>query len=120
MDTLLPGVDPDLVRPVMRAAEQAFQEVRLRAKVLQVATDGQQVRVTVDTPEGPREERCDRVLVAVGRAPDCADLGLEHTTVERDERGFIKVNAQQRTADPAICAIGDVVGGALLAHKAAK
>jgi len=123
MDTLLPGVDADLVRPVQRSAEQAFQEVRLRAKVLTMATSGQQIRVTMEAAEAPggsREERYDRVLVAVGRAPNCDDLGLEHTKVERDERGFIKVNAHQQTADPALYAIGDVVGGALLAHKASK
>jgi dihydrolipoamide dehydrogenase len=119
-DTLLPGVDADLVRPVMRAAEQAFQAVRLRTKVLAMAAGGDQVRATCDTPEGPREERYDRVLVAVGRAPNCGELGLERTQVQRDERGFIRVDARQRTADPAIYAIGDAVGAPLLAHKAAR
>lgn len=123
MDALLTGVDADLVRPVLRYVEQAFQEVRLRTKVATMAPSGKRIRVTMDAPDTPgraREELYDRVLVAVGRAPNCDNLGLEHTAVERDERGFIKVNAQQRTADPAIYAIGDVVGGALLAHKASK
>jgi len=56
----------------------------------------------------------------VGRVPRCHDLGLENTKVEQDERGFIKVNDKQETADPAIMAIGDVAGGVLLAHKASK
>ena len=122
-DALLPGVDPDLVRPVRRAAEQVFQEIRLGAKVGQLAASGEQIRVAMDGPEAPggaREERYDRVLVAVGRAPNCDDLGLERTMVERDERGFIKVDAARRTADPAIYAIGDVIGGPLLAHKASN
>jgi dihydrolipoamide dehydrogenase len=60
------------------------------------------------------------VLVSVGRVPRCRDLGLENTKVEQDDRGFIKVNDKQETADPAILAIGDIAGGVLLAHKATK
>ena len=60
------------------------------------------------------------MLVAVGRVPNCDDLGLENTRVTRYEKGFIKVNARQETSDPEIFAAGDVTGGALLAHKAAK
>jgi dihydrolipoamide dehydrogenase len=67
-----------------------------------------------------REELYDRVLVAVGRVPNCANLGLENTQVARDDRGFIRVGPDRRTTDPALYAIGDVAGGALLAHKAAK
>ncbi len=60
------------------------------------------------------------VLVSVGRSPNCTDLGLESTKVALDEKGFIKVNAQQQTADPTIFAIGDCAGGLLLAHKASR
>jgi dihydrolipoamide dehydrogenase len=56
----------------------------------------------------------------VGRVPHCRNLGLENTKVEQDERGFIKVNDRQETADPALLAIGDIAGGVLLAHKASK
>ncbi|MBI1994442.1 MAG: FAD-dependent oxidoreductase, partial [Deltaproteobacteria bacterium] len=59
-------------------------------------------------------------LVSVGRLPNCKDLGLENTKVALDEKGFIRVNGHRQTSDPAIYAIGDVAGGALLAHKAAK
>jgi dihydrolipoamide dehydrogenase len=58
--------------------------------------------------------------VSVGRVPNGEDLGLENTRVERDEKGFIKVNEKQQTADPCLYAIGDIAGGALLAHKATK
>jgi len=58
--------------------------------------------------------------VSVGRVPNCDDLGLESTEVQRDEKGFIKVNQQQQTNDPSIYAIGDCVGGVLLAHKASR
>ncbi len=66
------------------------------------------------------EELYDRVLVSVGRSPNCADLGLDSTSVQLDSNGFIKVNRNQQTDDPYIYAIGDVCGGALLAHKAAR
>jgi len=52
--------------------------------------------------------------------PNCNDLGLENTKVARDDKGFIKVNASQETTDPNVFAVGDVAGGALLAHKAAR
>ena len=60
------------------------------------------------------------MLVAVGRVPNSADLGLENTKVEQDENGFVKVNEHQQTDDPSIYAIGDIAGGILLAHKAHK
>ncbi len=58
--------------------------------------------------------------MVVGRAPNTTDIGLENTKVQKDEKGYIKVDERQRTADPAIFAIGDVAGGVLLAHKATK
>ena len=58
--------------------------------------------------------------LAVGRVPNCEDLGLENTRVTRDDKGFIKVNEKQQTDDPGIYAIGDAVGGVMLAHKASR
>lgn len=120
LDSLLLGADSDLVRPVARYAQEAFKEVRLKTKVLKLATSGKQIKVTMESEKQRTEELYDRVLVSVGRAPNCKDLGLENTKVETDDQGFIKVNEQRRTGDPAIYAIGDVAGGALLAHKAAR
>src|SRR5216684_3884852 len=120
LDSILAGADPDLVRPVMRYAEKAFKEIRLKTKVAAMATSGKQIRVTMDDGTKAREELYDRVLVSVGRVPNCSDLGLENTKVELDEKGFIKVNARQETADPSILAIGDIAGGVMLAHKASK
>ena len=120
LGAILAGVDADLARPVVRYAQQAFKDVRLNTKVLKMATSGKRIKVTFAVDKGEKDELYDRVLVAVGRSPNCQNLGLEHTKVTRDEKGFIQVNAQQQTGDPAIYAIGDVVGGAMLAHKAAK
>jgi len=120
LPSVLAGADADLARPVLKYTQKAFKEVRVRAKVLKMATAGRQIRVVSETDGQQREELYDRVLVSVGRAPNTTDLGLEQTQVTRDEKGYIEVDAQQRTSDPRIYAIGDVVGGALLAHKASR
>jgi dihydrolipoamide dehydrogenase len=120
LPSILTGVDPDLIRPVARAAQKAFKEIRVNTKVLKMATSGKQIKVTMEIDRQPREELYDRVLVSVGRVPNLADLGLENTKVTKDDKGFIHCNAQQQTEDPNIYAIGDVNGGVLLAHRAAK
>jgi dihydrolipoamide dehydrogenase len=121
LDTILAGADPDLVRPVFKYAEKAFQEVRLKTKVLKMATVGKQIKVNSENADGQKkEELYDRVLVSVGRVPNCGDIGLENTKAQRDDKGFIKVNEKLQTGDPNIYAIGDVVGGYMLAHKASK
>ena len=120
LSSILLGADADLVRPVARYAEKAFREVRLNTKVLRMATASRQIKVAMEDQKQKLEELYDRVLVSVGRVPNCADLGLENTKVSRDDKGFIKVNPQLQTTDPAIFAIGDVAGGVLLAHKAFK
>lgn len=120
LDAILAGSDPDLARPVAAYAQKNFREVRVKTKVLKMATKGKQIKVDMDMGGKKIEELYDRVLVAVGRTPNTKDLGLKHTKVTLDEKGFIKVNAQQQTDDASISAIGDVCGGLLLAHKAAK
>ena len=118
--SILMGADADLVRYVQRYAEKAFKEVRVKTKVVSMATAGKQIKVVMEKDGQKLEELYDRVLVSVGRVPNHADLGLENTKVTKDDRGFIKVNEKQQTNDPAIYAIGDVTGGALLAHKASR
>jgi dihydrolipoyl dehydrogenase len=120
LPSILTGVDADLVRPVARAAQKAFKEIRVNTKVQKMATAGKQIKVTLEIDKQPREELYDRVLVSVGRVPNLADLGLENTKVAKDDKGFIRCNAQQQTDDPNIYAIGDANGGTLLAHRASK
>jgi dihydrolipoamide dehydrogenase len=120
MDTLLAGSDPDLAKPVVNAAQKKFKSIRFKAKVASMSTVGKQIRVVIEHDGQKIDELYDRVLVAVGRRPMDTDLGLENTRVQRDEKGFIKVDASLRTDDPAIYAIGDIAGGLLLAHKASK
>jgi dihydrolipoamide dehydrogenase len=120
LDNILAGADPDLARPVVVNAKKSFKEIRLKARVGKMATVGKQIKVEMEYNGEKLTELYDRVLVAVGRVPNSADLGLENTKVELDEKGFVKVNQHQQTADPSIYAIGDIAGGILLAHKAHK
>lgn len=120
LDSILSGADPDLVRPVLKYAQKNFKELRVKTKVTHMSTVGKQIKVMVENEAGKNEELYDRVLVSVGRSANCADLGLENTKVSRDEKGFITINPQQQTSDPNIYAIGDVAGGVMLAHKAAR
>ena len=120
LDAILAGADPDLARPVVKYAEKSFSEVRLKTKVVKMATVGKQIKVTTEKDGAQKEELFDRVLVSVGRVPNAEDLGLENAGIERDERGFIKVTPQQQTNIPGVYAIGDIAGGLMLAHKASR
>jgi dihydrolipoamide dehydrogenase len=120
LDAILAGADPDLARPVVQNAKKSFKEIRLKARVGKMSTAGKQIKVESEYNGQKLTELYDRVLVAVGRVPNSADLGLENTKVVLDEKGFVKVNHHQQTDDPSIYAIGDIAGGILLAHKAHK
>ncbi|MBF0424635.1 MAG: dihydrolipoyl dehydrogenase [Magnetococcales bacterium] len=116
---LLPGADRDLVRMVIKRLQPQFQEVLVQARVVALVDTGEGVRATLEDAQGQRrEESYHRVLMAVGRRPNSEELGLEKTTVEV-VRGFVQVDSQMRTRNPNIWAIGDLVGGPMLAHKAA-
>ena len=118
-DGLLPGADRDLVRYVAKPLEQQFEAIMLNTKVTDLAEVSDGIQVTLAGPEGTAAPQVyDKVLVAIGRRPNATGLGLQNTNVVINERGFIDVNAQLRTAEANIYAIGDVVGEPMLAHKA--
>ena len=112
---LLPGADRDLVNILARRLESVFDAIMLDTRVTGMTADSDAIRVSID---GADDARFDKVLVAVGRRPNSDIPGLETTGVELDDRGFIKVDAQRRTAVASLFAIGDVVGEPMLAHKA--
>jgi dihydrolipoamide dehydrogenase len=116
-ESLLPGVDRDLVSVLAKRMEGVLHAILLKTKVadMKEETGGIQVRFE-GTEEG--EQVFEKVLVAVGRKPNSTIPGIEHTQVEVNKRGFIQVDPQRRTADSAIFAIGDVAGEPMLAHKA--
>ncbi len=116
---LLPGADRDLVLPLHKRMEKIFDSILLNTTVAAVKEEPNGIRVTFDGPEvKEREKVFDKVLVSVGRKPNSEIPGLEKTQVKVGQRGFIQVNKQLQTDDPAIYAIGDVVGEPMLAHKA--
>jgi dihydrolipoamide dehydrogenase len=115
---LLPGVDPELVAPLRRRLAGRFREIRLSTRVASARETPGGVAVALEGGDGPATVEVDQVLVAVGRRPNTADLGLEQTAVRVDGRGFIPVDARRRTPDPRIHAVGDVAGEPMLAHKA--
>ena len=115
---ILPGVDEDLARPLSTRLEASFAAMQFESSVEKMSESGDGVDVAFSGRIDPKQQRFDRVLVAVGRRAATEDLGLENTGVETDERGFIVVDDRMRTAEERIFAVGDVVGGAMLAHKA--
>jgi dihydrolipoamide dehydrogenase len=116
---LLPGVDRDLVRPLQARLGTLFDKIYLDTKVLKLTETDKGIRASLEGAEvADKEPKFDRALVAVGRKPNSRGFGLENTKVQVDEKGFIKVDAQRRTTDEAIWAIGDVAGEPMLAHKA--
>jgi len=119
-DGLLPGVDRDLVRPLQAGLKKRFENIFLNTKVVAVNESPGGVRVELESSIGTQEETFDRILISVGRQPNSNGLGLENTKVEVDDKGFVQFSSQQKTADRSIWAIGDVAGGAMLAHKASS
>jgi dihydrolipoamide dehydrogenase len=115
LDRILPGMDAELARDAQRIFEKQGFVFRLGAKVTGATVKGSSCTVSVD---GPDSLTCDRVLVAVGRVPYTADLGLESVGIALDGRGRIPVNDHFETSVRGVYAIGDVIRGPMLAHKA--
>jgi dihydrolipoamide dehydrogenase len=116
LDQLIPGADPDVVKPLHKRISQRYEAIHLGVKVTGVDARDDGLHVTFEG--GPEPAVFDRVLVAVGRRPNGATIDAQAAGVRVDERGFIAVDSQQRTNVPHIFAIGDVVGEPMLAHKA--
>ncbi|MCW3062869.1 MAG: lpdA [Solirubrobacterales bacterium] len=115
MDQLIPGCDPDLVKPLHQRIAKRYAAIHLGTSVERAEARDDGIHVTLSNGEAGV---FDRVLVAVGRRPNGAALGLEEAGVHVDDRGFVRVDEQQRTGVQHVFAIGDVCGGPMLAHKA--
>jgi dihydrolipoamide dehydrogenase len=116
---LLPGADRDLVDVLAKRIGQMMKAVLLNTRVTRLADESAGMRVGFEGPDvGVGEQVFDRVLVSVGRKPNSDIPGLDRTDVEIDPGGFIVVDAQRRTREPSVFAIGDVAGEPMLAHKA--
>ena len=117
-DGLMPGCDRDLVRPLEKRIARRFESILLGTRVTAVEPTANGLSVTFAGDNAPGPQVYERVLVAVGRAPNGRRFAAEAAGVQVDERGFIAVDRQMRTNVPHIFAIGDVVGQPMLAHKA--
>ena len=119
MPGLLPGADRDLVLPLHKRLEKLFSSILLNTTVKSLKDEKSGIRVTFDGADVKEKEQVfDRVLMSVGRRPNSEIPGLDKTKVKVNPKGFIEINAQRQTGDPAIYAIGDVAGEPMLAHKA--
>jgi dihydrolipoamide dehydrogenase len=115
---LMPGADPDLVKPLEKRLKARYEQILLNTKVTGVTAKPEGLEVTFEDANGKRNDTFDRVLVAVGRTSNGKRIGLDAADVDVNERGIIPVDKQMRTNLPHVFAIGDLVPGPMLAHKA--
>ena len=122
MDRLIPGADPDIVKPLAKRIEKRYEKILLKTKVAKIEALPEGLKATFESAEAggaaPAPEVYDRVLLAVGRRPNGKNIAAEKAGVNVNDRGWIPVDKQMRTNVPHIFAIGDIVGEPMLAHKA--
>ena len=117
-DSLMPGTDPDLLRPFMKIIKVRYESIMVSTKVTAMRATTPGIEVTFEGEKAPSVGVYDRVLVAVGRRANGDKLNCEKAGVEVNERGIIAVDRQMRSNVPHIFAIGDLAGEPMLAHKA--
>ncbi len=115
LDRILPGMDAEIAQDALKTFKKQGLEFKLGAKVTSAKSQGDKAVVEI---EGQEPIEADRVLVAVGRKPNTDGLKVEAIGLELDKRGFVPVDEHFKTKIPGVYAIGDVIGGAMLAHKA--
>lgn len=120
LDHIVPGADADARKTFQRALKKQGIKFKLSSKVTGVEKLKSSLKVSIEPSAGGAEEviDCDTVLVSIGRRPFTDGLGLDEVGVERDERGRIHVDSRYHTNIPGIYAVGDVIEGPMLAHKA--
>jgi dihydrolipoamide dehydrogenase len=118
LDSLVPGADPDLIRPLKRRIDKRYEAIHLQTKVARLESTERGLRAHFEGANAPGPQVYDAVLLAVGRRPNGRSIAAEAAGVAVDERGFIAVDKQLRTNVSHIFAIGDIVGEPMLAHKA--
>ena len=122
LDRITPGMDGELSAALQRSLERQGIKFRLGTKVVETAAGKGGVALALEPAKGGTREnlKADVVLVAVGRVPNTADLGLKEAGVALDDKGRIKVDGRFATNVSGIYAIGDAIAGAMLAHKASE
>jgi len=118
MSSLIPGADPDVVRPLVKRIEKRYEKILLKIKVAKVEAQKDGLKVTFEGDGAPRPDTFDYIMMAVGRRPNGREINAQAAGVTVNERGTIPVDRQLRTNVPHIHAIGDICGEPMLAHKA--
>jgi dihydrolipoamide dehydrogenase len=118
MNQLMPGTDPDLLRPFTKVIKPRYENIMLGTQVTGMQATDAGIEVSFEGAQAPATGVYDRVLVAIGRRANGDKLDAGKAGVDVDERGIIRVDRQMRTNVPHIFAIGDLAGGPMLAHKA--
>lgn len=113
-DQLIPASDPDTVKPLQKRLKDRGMEIFLNTRVEAISPEKEGLRIKF----GEHDDLFNAALISVGRRPNTDRIGLENTSVNTDEKGFIPVDLERRTSNPNIFAIGDLTGQPMLAHKA--
>lgn len=117
-DSLIPGADKDIVKPLHQIIEKRYEAIYLKTKVSEIKPLKSGLKVTFEGDNAPEPQTYDKILVAVGRSPNGHFVNAEAAGVTVTEQGFIETNKQMQTNVSHIFAIGDIVGQPMLAHKA--
>ena len=117
-DSLIPGADPDLIKPLQQRIANLYENIFLSSKVISIESTLNGMFVTFDGCMSQKKDVFDQVLIAVGRRPNGKLIDAEKAGVKVDEKGFIPTDNQMRTNVANIFAVGDIVGQPMLAHKA--
>ena len=117
-DSLIPGADKDIVKPLLKRVQDKYENIYLSTKVANIEPLKKGLKVTFEGKDAPETDTFDKILVAVGRTPNGKLIDAEAAGVAVDDWGFIATDGQMRTNVPHIFAIGDIVGQPMLAHKA--
>ncbi|MEQ8289469.1 MAG: dihydrolipoyl dehydrogenase [Gammaproteobacteria bacterium] len=120
LPTFLASVDRQIADEAEKTLRQQGLDIRLGARVTGTGTNNREVKVSYEDESGKQQLVVDKLIVAVGRSPNTRGLGAEEAGLELDERGFIKVDAHCKTSLENVYAVGDVVRGPMLAHKASE
>lgn len=120
LDSFLPSVDEQIAKETKKLLTKQGMDIKLGAKVTGSDVKDNEVEIRYSDKDGEKSQTFDKVVVAVGRKPYTVNLLAENTGIEQDQRGFITVNDQCQTSVPGVYAIGDVVRGPMLAHKASE
>jgi len=119
-DTFLPPVDSKIAAEAKRQYKKQGLDIKMSARVTKAVSKGKKVTVNYEDASGEHTIELDKLIVSVGRRPNTDNLFAPEFPIELDERGFIEVDELWQTSQPCVYAIGDLIRGPMLAHKASE